>query len=419
MNTICTQSPPPRSAVILGGGPAGLAVAAACAHQGFDCAVLTPAPGAPWHPSYGAWEDELDGIFTETERAGLLAHRWAAARVSTPASPARRLERPYVRLSTPGLQAALQARCEAAGVRWIPAEAARVEPLPGGQRVIDRSGHAHAAALVIDATGAGALLRRLPGRPAAVQSAYGLLIEVEAHPWPLDEALLMDWRAPAPGDEGPPTFLYAMPSSATQVFVEETSLIAPSALPFPLLRARLLRRLEGLGLRPRAVLAEERCAFSMGGPMPARDQPLLGFGAAAGMVHPATGYQLSRALREAAPFAAALAAGLEAGGPAGAAQRGWAYLWRPAMRAQWAAFSLGAQALQTLSQAELQGFFDAFFELPEPQWRAFMGAALSRPALAATLLRFFSLAPAATRRALARAGQGAEGLLFLPRLAGA
>ena len=419
MNTICTQSPPPRSALILGAGPAGLALAAACAHEGLAVTVLAPAPMAPWHPSFGAWDDELHGIFSDEEQGQVIAHRWAAACFATPAQPRRRLERPYVRLSTVGLQAALWARCEAAGVQVIAGEALQVQPISGGQRVLDAAGHAHAAALIVDATGAGALLRRRSGGPGAVQSAYGLQLELDGHPWPLDEALLMDWRAPLADAEGPPTFLYAMPVSATEVFVEETSLISPVALPFALLRARLLARLSGLGLPADRVISEERCAFRMGGPLPARDQALLGFGAAAGMVHPATGYQLSRSLREAGPMAAAIRAGLDAGGPVEAARRGWDHLWRPALRAQWAAYGLGAEALQRLGQGELQGFFDAFFALPEPDWRAFMSGTLSRPALASTLLRFFALAPSATRRALMRAGQGVEGLLFLPRLAGA
>ena len=41
----------------------------------------------------------------------------------------------------------------------------------------------------------------------------------------------------------------------------------------------------------------------MGGPLPSGDQTLTAFGAAANLVHPATGYSIARSLREAPAFA--------------------------------------------------------------------------------------------------------------------
>lgn len=46
-----------------------------------------------------------------------------------------------------------------------------------------------------------------------------------------------------------PTFLYAMPFSPTCVFLEETSLVAKPAVPFPELKRRLDARMKHLGIR--------------------------------------------------------------------------------------------------------------------------------------------------------------------------
>ena len=46
-----------------------------------------------------------------------------------------------------------------------------------------------------------------------------------------------------------PTFLYAMPFSPTCVFLEETSLVAKPAVPFPELKRRLDARMKHLGIK--------------------------------------------------------------------------------------------------------------------------------------------------------------------------
>lgn len=75
------------------------------------------------------------------------------------------------------------------------------------------------------------------------------MAEVESHPFDLDTMLFMDWRddhtvadpAMREANAELPTFLYAMPFSKTRVFLEETSLVARPALPFPELKVRLNR----------------------------------------------------------------------------------------------------------------------------------------------------------------------------------
>lgn len=50
-----------------------------------------------------------------------------------------------------------------------------------------------------------------------------------------------------------PTFLYAMPLGGNRVFLEETCLVAKPALPFAVLKRRLQRRLDAMGVKVKKV----------------------------------------------------------------------------------------------------------------------------------------------------------------------
>ncbi len=51
------------------------------------------------------------------------------------------------------------------------------------------------------------------------------------------------------------------------------------------------------------IYEKEWSFIPVGGPLPSGDQTLTAFGAAANLVHPATGYSIARSLREAPAFA--------------------------------------------------------------------------------------------------------------------
>jgi lycopene epsilon-cyclase len=84
-------------------------------------------------------------------------------------------------------------------------------------------------------------------------------------------------------------------------------------VPFDELKRRLYRRMAymGLSLEGATVLEEEASWIPLGGPTPIIPQPNVAFGAAAVMVHPASGYSIVNSLRRAAPVAAAIAKGLQ------------------------------------------------------------------------------------------------------------
>ena len=143
---------------------------------------------------------------------------------------------------------------------------------------------------------------------AAEQTAYGVVVDA-ATAAPLvgpGEALFMDWR-PDHGEPGWPTFLYAVPLGGDAVLLEETSLARRPGLPLaraappPARPARPPRH-----HRRHADARVERVRFPVDRPRHATPG-VLGFGAAAPLVHPATGFSVADALRLAPVVADALA----------------------------------------------------------------------------------------------------------------
>ncbi len=333
--------------LIVGNGPAGLSAAAACCDIGLCVSVLGLDFDAEWPNTYGIWEDELAPLGL----GQVLAMRWPQATVHLGERTPRRLARAYGRLDNHRLRRCLLERVARGGGCLRTGMAAQVEHDAAGSVVKTAEGARFPARLVIDASGhRPALLRHAtaPGGPA-YQAAYGLLGYFSAPPVEPGSMVLMDYSFPSDAEEnrgspagwspfgagfprmrrkaggsprdtasgpdasGPdastasrpssaapaagPTFLYAMDLGGGRFFVEETSLARRPALGFDVLAARLRRRLAAAGAVLDETIAVERCLFPMGQPLPSRRQRVVGYGAAAGMVHPATGYQVGAALQ--------------------------------------------------------------------------------------------------------------------------
>lgn len=154
------------------------------------------------------------------------------------------------------------------------------------------------------------------------------------------------------------------------------------------------------------------------GASPASEPAAIAFGAAAGLVHPATGYLLGHTLRIADEVAVALAAT-----PAGAGQGATGERYRVAHRAiwstdrqrVWALYQFGLEVLLQLDTDGLQAFFDRFFALPADDWADFLSARASAPGLARTMLTFFEAAPFPLQRRLAGAAVGNHGRALATR----
>jgi lycopene cyclase-like protein len=398
--------------LILGAGPAGLALAAAAAERGLATQLVDPHPAARWVPGYGAWAHELP--------AGVPVERtWARPEVDLGHGP-KPLVGTYARIDKDALRADLRDRFAAAGGAWFAGRAVELSADADATTVRLASGDALRARVVVDATGRG-LGSRPGGEPTAFQAAWGVLARVSGHPWDDGRMALMDFSTSHLSDDdraGPPSFLYALPMASDLVFVEETSLAAAPAMPLNQLRDRLARRLVHLGIRVLEEHEVERCLIPMNTPIP-RPGPALPFGASAGLVHPATGYQVTRALALAGPVAEALAAG---GTPSQAIDRAWRTIWPASARRTRALHDLGLQLLLSFDAAQTRRFFDLFFKIPPPSWRAYLSASAPPSAVAGAMARVFTrLDPPLQRAIIALVlDRGGPHLLraFTPQLGG-
>jgi lycopene cyclase-like protein len=409
--------------LVIGAGPAALAISAALAQQGLTLAGLSDSdPEDPWPNTYGIWGEEVDRLGLSQ----LLEHRWSSSisdfgsRFGDDAGRVQH-QRDYGLFDRRKLQEHWLAPCQAAGMTWQRGRAVAIEHRRQDASVTTSGGQELRARLVVDATGHDPVFVRRPQTgPVAGQAAYGIVGRFSAPPVEPQQFVLMDYRADHLSDAErlePPTFLYAMDLGGGRFFVEETSLALAPPVPFDRLHQRLERRLAQRGVRVLSVEHEEFCLFPMNLPLPDLDQPVVGFGGAASMVHPASGYLVGALLRRAPALAAAIASGLST--PAldaeAVARQAWQALWPPELRRKHALYQFGLEKLMRFDEAQLRHFFATFFSLPEPQWSGFLANTLTVQELVAAMVRLFAIAPGDVRWGLF-SSQGRELSLIRPLL---
>ena len=270
-------------------------------------------------------------------------------------------------------------------------------------RIVTASGHATPARVVVDATGGGSsFTRRVHARPPAFQTAYGLELRAPGHGFDTDRMMLMDFRPAPVSSKEPPSFLYVLPLDDERVFLEETSLAHRPGVNPDVLRSRLEARLDQLGLSRCRRIGEEHCSIPMGLGLPVKGEHIVPFGAAASMVHPASGYSIAHVLRKAEPVAEAILDALDADDVEQAIAAGNATVWSPAQRTAWELYAFGLETLVSMSAAETARFFDTFFQLPLGAWSGFLAGTLDPSDLGAVMTRLFRNLPAHLRWRLVR-----------------
>ncbi|MEB3830931.1 lycopene beta cyclase [Phormidium sp. CCY1219] len=389
-------------ALVMGSGPAGLSISASLCNQGLEVVGVTPTdPDAVLPNTYGIWCDELEALGL----TDLLAHRWSDC-VCYPGHREIQLGRDYGFLDNRKLQAHLLAQCDRGQMVWHKDKVAKIEHFPTHSCVTTEQGADLSARIVIDATGHRSPFTHRPASDKiAYQAAYGIVGKFSQPPVKPKQLVLMDYRSdhlsPAERAE-PPTFLYAMDLGEDVYFVEETSLAHCPPIGFDVLKNRLERRLSSRGAKVRNIHYIERCLFPMNLPLPILDRPVVPFGAAASMVHPASGYLVGATLRRAPAVAQAIARALATGEPAPMTTAGeaWDALWPSERLRKYYFYQFGLENLMQFSEADLQSFFASFFRLSLPQWSGFLTDSLSTPELIVAMLNLFRIAPNNIRQGL-------------------
>jgi len=374
--------------LVVGGGPAGMALAAACGRLGLATGLLDPSPDRPWTATYGMWSREVPADLPESVVATRAAGR-AIARTE------HELGWEYAVLDVPALHRHLADQLTGVQIhtgRAVGSPRRGVITLAGGSEL--------RAAVVVDAGGRARPLDPAPmRRTAAEQTAYGVVIGEDAAA-PLTkpgDALFMDWRADH-GETGWPTFLYAIPLGGGQVLMEETSLARRPGLPLSVLRRRLHARLAHHGVPVPEDARSEKVSFPLDQPRH-RGTDALGFGAAAPFIHPATGFSVAASLHLAPKVAAVLATHLPADPEAALAAAGHT-VWPRSARAIHRFRLMGLEALLNMSSSEVPNFFETFFSLPEAHRWTYLTSRDDVPGTAIAMSNLFRLADGRLRRHL-------------------
>lgn len=390
---------------VVGGGPAGLAVAQQVSEAGLSVCAIDPFPRLIWPNNYGVWVDEFEAM----DLLDCLDTTWSGAVVYINEGLKKNLDRPYGRVNRKLLKSKMMHKCISNGVKFHQAKVIKVIHEESKSLLICNDGVTIQASVVLDATGFARCLVQYdkPYNPG-YQVAYGILAEVESHPFDVDKMLFMDWRDShldgnmelKERNSKIPTFLYAMPFSANRIFLEETSLVARPGVRMEDIQQRMEARLKHLGIKVTRIEEDERCVIPMGGPLPVLPQRVVGIGGTAGMVHPSTGYMVARTLAAAPTVANSIVQylGSERSDPGSELSAGvWRDLWPIERRRQREFFCFGMDILLKLDLPGTRKFFDAFFDLEPRYWHGFLSSRLYLPELIVFGLSLFAHASNSSR----------------------
>jgi lycopene epsilon-cyclase len=433
--------------LVVGCGPAGMALACELAERSAPTVKIgLLGPDVPFVNTYGVWEDEFASL--DLEHCLERVFDDAVCHFGDGPGGVVRVGRKYAKVDLNKLQDHLLGRCEKAGVVF---EEDVVESISDQKRkgkgsdssiVQCKDGLEIKSRLTILASGAASskFLQYEDNVPAAgAQTAYGFEVELDggdASSYPFDRSamLFMDFRrhhtgiwegiAMHPGmtralqkefswgtREEVPSFLYAMYLGDNKAFFQETCLVAKDAMPFAVLKRRLESRMQALGVKVKSVLDEEWSYIPVGGPLPKPNQNVLAFGAAANMIHPASGYSLARSLKLAPKFAGDIVdiyeSGNGKGGAAGAmewsgkaSEEAWDRLWSDESRKCAAFHIFGMELLALMDVKSINDFFLSFFSLPDGLWKGFLSSSLDSNRLLFFALFMFAVSPVSMKARL-------------------
>ena len=386
--------------LILGSGPAALSLASEFSSKNLKIKCISnKSPYEKWVNTYGIWASELE----ELDLDFLLSHRWSKTvsffgnGIGNKGNIETQLKYDYGLIDREAFQNELLKRCK--GIEWMNDTAIEIFALNKSSVVVCKSGVELNARLVIDASGhKSKFIKRPFSKEVAQQAAYGVVGKFSSPPVKKDQFVLMDYRSDHLSKielTEAPSFLYAMDLGKDVFFLEETSLASFPPLSNEVLKKRLLRRLENKGISIKDVFHEENCLFPMNLPLPEKNQPILAFGGAASMVHPASGYMVGSLLRRAPMLAEKLQIYLEDPSLSSIdlAKKGWAVLWPNELTQRHKLYQYGLKRLMSFDEKMLRSFFLNFFQLSTKEWSGFLTNTLPLPKLIYVMTKMFIKSP--------------------------
>lgn len=420
--------------LILGSGQAARAVGALLSSdENLDVVVADSNYDKEWVPNYGLWKHEYEAIkemfasppFQRELKDDCIDRTWEntdcyfGGSFDIPVENRYRLNTAYCRIDKNGLKRNLSPEGSDSSESWYRViKANHISSAtsinlysPANSLVHDEHGSTIQliknpnsddsttltvrAKIIVDCTGHESELvlkdSNIKSIPPGYQIAYGALVSIDesdlidkTHVGPYDKEsmTLFDYRTDHFDDDpdalakatSAPTFMYAMPLKDNLIFFEETSLVARPAMSFQECKDRYLKRMKHLGIKPIELLEEEFCYIPMGGPLPAKDQRIIGYGGAAAMSHPSTGYTMARTMMGAGPVAKAIMDGLNKSNVNLDKVAADAYnaIWAPDNIRQRDFAVFGGEFLMKQNVEGLRGFFDGFFRIPLELWAGFL-----------------------------------------------
>ncbi|MGB0113216.1 MAG: lycopene cyclase family protein [Ilumatobacteraceae bacterium] len=373
---------------IVGDGPAGSVLAHACRERDVD--VVLVGRDEEWSATYGTWVDEVPDRFR-----GALGTVIPSIRVHAVVDQA--LDRPYGVFDNVVLRSTLR--------NEVDHVIGSVGSISGasGRQLLTIDGDEIQARVVVDATGwPPSFASTSTRRPMAWQTAFGIVLR-EPPDGDTGQPTLMDFRPVGGGG----TFCYSIPVHDGWL-VEETILASSVAANPADLVPRLAAR---LGMTADDVMASairtEQVAIPMGVPLPDRNDQIVAFGAAGGMIHPATGFSVTASMRAASRVAEALDAGLE---PAAIHEA----VWPSSLRRSRILQDYGLRMLLDLDATQVAEFFATFFRLDVDRWAPYMRIDAAPSEVTRAMTAVFRTASWPTRRRLMTAGPAGLRRLLRP-----
>ncbi|KAL2532892.1 Lycopene beta cyclase [Abeliophyllum distichum] len=107
---------------VVGGGPAGLAVAQQVSEAGLSVCSIDPSPKLIWPNNYGVWVDEFEAM----DLLDCLDTTWSGAVVFIDDKSTKDLDRPYGRVNRKQLKSKMMQKCISNGVKFHQAKVVKV-----------------------------------------------------------------------------------------------------------------------------------------------------------------------------------------------------------------------------------------------------------------------------------------------------